>query len=150
MYLETETFKGIVKNTPLISIDLIVKNTHGKVLLGQRKNRPAKDYWFVPGGRIVKDETLENAFQRLTQEELGKVTSLKEASFLGPYEHHYGDNFSGSDFSTHYVVLGYEILIDIDLDDLPSEQHGRYEWWDVDELLSSEVVHQNTKDYFLK
>ncbi|HCZ9271955.1 TPA: GDP-mannose mannosyl hydrolase [Vibrio alginolyticus] len=150
MYLDTETFKGIVKNTPLISIDLIVKNSQGKVLLGHRNNRPAKNYWFVPGGRIVKDETFTEAFKRLSQIELGKVVSLKEAKFIGPYEHHYIDNFSGSDFSTHYIVLGYEIALDIDLGDLPSEQHGRYEWWDVEDLLSSQMVHQHTKDYFLK
>lgn len=42
--LDRETFKTIVDKTPLISIDLVVKNTAGKVLLGQRLNRPAQGF----------------------------------------------------------------------------------------------------------
>ena len=109
--LETELFKSIVEHTPLISIDLIIRNEDGKALLGQRLNRPAQNYWFVPGGRILKDESFENAFKRVTFEELGVQISINEAKFLGIYEHFYSDNFSGTCFSTHYVVHGYEISL---------------------------------------
>ncbi|MEZ8990151.1 GDP-mannose mannosyl hydrolase [Vibrio breoganii] len=149
MKLELETFKTVVASTPLVSIDLIVKNKHGEVLLGERINRPAKAYWFVPGGRILKDESFENAFSRLTSIELGKEYKLQDAKFLGPYQHFYSDNFSGSGFSTHYVVLGYELVIDIDINELPDEQHEAYQWWSVKELLNSDRVHQNTKDYLI-
>ncbi|MFA0468566.1 GDP-mannose mannosyl hydrolase [Vibrio breoganii] len=149
MKLDLETFKTVVASTPLVSIDLIIKNKQGQVLLGERTNRPAKGYWFVPGGRILKDENFERAFLRLTSVELGQEHSIASASVLGPYQHFYTDNFSGTDFSTHYVVLGYELTVDIDINDLPVEQHGAYQWWSVEELLDSEVVHQHTKDYFL-
>ncbi|MEZ9667160.1 GDP-mannose mannosyl hydrolase [Vibrio breoganii] len=148
MRLELDTFKTVVESTPLVSIDLIIRNSYGQVLLGERTNRPAQGYWFVPGGRILKDETFEVAFKRLTSVELGVELLLSSASFLGPYEHHYLDNISGDEFSTHYVVLGYEVTLDLELSDLPSEQHGSYRWWGVDELFESELVHQNTKDYF--
>ncbi|MEZ9077686.1 GDP-mannose mannosyl hydrolase [Vibrio cyclitrophicus] len=148
MRLELETFKTVVESTPLVSLDLVVRNSDGQVLLGERTNRPAQGYWFVPGGRILKDEAFDVAFKRLTSVELDVELSLSSASFLGPYEHHYSDNFSGDEFSTHYVVLGYEVVLDLELSELPSEQHRAYRWWDVDELLGSELVHQNTKDYF--
>jgi len=74
---------------------------------------------------------------------------IGDAHFLGPYQHFYTDNFSDDDFSTHYVVLGYEVKLDIALDDLPADQHQDYRWFTVDELLASEQVHQHTKDYFL-
>ncbi len=146
--LTTELFKTVVANTPLISIDLIIQDLLGRVLLGKRLNRPAKDYWFVPGGRIVKDETMAQAFERLVREELGLARTICEAQFLGPFEHMYSDNFSGDGFSTHYVVLGYRLLVDVDLDKLPKEQHGTYQWFDVSELLASDFVHANTKLYF--
>ncbi|MEZ9872015.1 GDP-mannose mannosyl hydrolase [Vibrio sp. 10N.261.51.C6] len=149
MKLELESFKTVVASTPLVSIDLIIKNEQGQVLLGERTNRPAKGYWFVPGGRILKDENFEQAFLRLTSVELGQEYSIASATFLGPYQHFYTDNFSGTDFSTHYVVLGYELTVDIDINDLPVEQHCAYQWWSVEELLDSEVVHQHTKGYFL-
>lgn len=146
--LDEETFKTVVASTPLVSMDLIIRNSHGQVLLGLRTNRPAQGFWFVPGGRIGKDETFEQAFWRLTQVELGRPVPLVEATFLGPYQHLYSDNFSGTAFSTHYVVLGYQLTLDLDLHSLPAEQHQHYQWWDVQDLLTSEQVHRNTKAYF--
>ncbi|WP_336209835.1 GDP-mannose mannosyl hydrolase [Enterobacter sp. P82] len=149
MKLERGLFQTVVKNAPLISIDLIIKNSNGKVLLGQRLNRPAQDYWFVPGGRILKDELLDEAFNRIGTEELGVNIYRKSATFLGIYEHFYIDNFSGHDFSTHYIVHGYEIIIDIELLNLPSEQHDRFQWFRIDDLLNDSTVHQFTKNYFI-
>ncbi|CAH8193184.1 GDP-mannose mannosyl hydrolase [Vibrio aestuarianus] len=146
--LDELTFKNVVASTPLVSMDLIVRNKRDQVLLGLRTNRPAQGFWFVPGGRICKDETFEQAFLRLTEMELGQPIALSQARFLGPYQHLYDDNFSGTQFSTHYVVLGYQIDCDIELDTLPAEQHQHYRWWGVEELLSSELVHPNTKAYF--
>ncbi|MEZ9874418.1 GDP-mannose mannosyl hydrolase [Vibrio breoganii] len=148
MRLDLNTFKLVVESTPLISIDLIVTNSEGQVLLGERTNRPAQGYWFVPGGRILKNEIFEEAFKRLTIVELGVELELADASFLGVYEHHYADSFLGDDLSTHYVVLAYRLVLDVDNLDLPSEQHDSYRLWGIEELLDSKVVHQNTKDYF--
>lgn len=149
--LETELFKSVVANTPLISVDLIVSNPQDQVLLGKRVNRPAQGYWFVPGGRVRKDERLADAFARLVNEELGLTTySLQDALFLGPFEHFYTDNFSGNDFSTHYVVLGYEIDFDTDTlpKQLPKDQHHVYRWFSISELINSSDVHFHTKQYF--
>ena len=97
--LDTELFRTVVAHTPLISIDLIVRNPQGLVLLGQRVNRPAQGYWFVPGGRVRKNERLAEAFNRLVQEELGLIScNMQDVLFLGPFEHFYADNFSGDDF----------------------------------------------------
>lgn len=149
-WLDKTQFRQIVAATPLISIDLIVRNELGQVLLGRRLNRPAQGFWFVPGGRVRKDERLNDAFWRLTEEELGIAVSRDIARFLGPYEHFYTDNFSGEDFSTHYVVLGYEMVWQGEQDALPLSQHDQYRWCSVNELLQDPSVHQHTKDYFLE
>lgn len=147
--LEQNLFSIIVENTPLISIDLIVVNNAGSALLGQRQNRPAQHFWFVPGGRILKDESFETAFKRITKEELGKEICLHESTFLGVYEHFYSDNFAGADFTTHYVVHGYWLELDLQDSDLPRCQHTAYQWFDIQSLLISNTVHQYTKNYFL-
>ena len=72
-FLEKSVFTTVINSTPLVSIDLLIENTDGKILLGYRNNRPAKGYWFVPGGRIQKGESMDDAFQRLTQSEIGEV-----------------------------------------------------------------------------
>ena len=58
-FLNKQAFTEVIDRTPLVSIDLVVENEKGEILFGLRKNRPAKDYWFVPGGRILKNETLK-------------------------------------------------------------------------------------------
>ncbi|STZ07767.1 GDP-mannose mannosyl hydrolase [Moraxella caprae] len=147
MFLNQETFCTIIDNTPLISIDLIVKNHQGQVLLGKRNNPPAKNFWFVVGGRIRKNEKIADAFIRLTHQELGQSFSLNKARFIAPYQHFYDDSILGDDIATHYVVLAYELVVD-DLNDLPIEQHSDYRWFDIDELMIDIEVHQYTKDYF--
>ena len=45
--LDVATFETVVALIPLISIDLLVQNEHGKYLLGLLNNRPTQAYWFV-------------------------------------------------------------------------------------------------------
>ncbi|ELO63887.1 GDP-mannose mannosyl hydrolase NudD [Salmonella enterica subsp. enterica serovar Enteritidis str. 648901 16-16] len=47
---------------------------------------------------MCKDETLEAAFARLTQAELGVRLPLAAGTFYGVWQHFYDDNFSGEDF----------------------------------------------------
>ncbi|WP_416768585.1 GDP-mannose mannosyl hydrolase [Sulfurimonas sp. ST-25] len=140
-------FANIIKNAPLISIDLIVKQ-NGLILLGERLNRPAQGFWFVPGGRIYKDERLDEALKRISFSELGKALTFGECKFRGIYEHHYDDNVFGDEHSTHYVVLGFEVILEEPLPELPQMQHSCYRFFKIDELLMNPEVHQNTKDYF--
>lgn len=146
--LDVPTFQTVVAHTPLISIDLIIENNQDQVLLGQRLNKPAQNYWFVPGGRILKDETMAQAFARLTKMELGIELQLSQAELIGPFEHFYSDNYFNDQFTTHYVVLGYRIKCDINLLTLPNEQHGKYKWFNKSLLINANDVHRHTKLYF--
>lgn len=149
MWLNNADFAQVIATTPLVSIDLIIRNKHGQVLLGHRCNRPAQGYWFVPGGRIQKDERIDVAFNRLTRVELGHSMAVELAKFCGVYQHFYDDNMFGTSGSTHYLVLAYELFIDdLMMSALPAGQHENYRWFEVDALLFDDCVHDNTKDYF--
>jgi colanic acid biosynthesis protein WcaH len=147
--LSQHEFAEVVKNTPLVAIDLIVKNKQGQILLGFRNNNPAKDYWFVPGGAIRKDERIEDAFRRVSHNELGIEREIHDAEFKGVYEHFYDTNFAGvPGFGTHYVVLAYVIALNEHPIKPPEDQHSEYQWLSVDELLKAEDVHPLAKEYF--
>lgn len=153
MWLSDETFKSIIQHTPLISIDLIVRNEKGEVLLGKRLNAPAKGYWFVPGGRVRKNETLDDAFVRLLKEELGIESGITRANakFVGVFEHFYDDCVFGDELDTHYVVLVYEIAINnAYLGSLSCFQHSEYNWFKEKALLLNDFVHHYSKNYFDK
>jgi colanic acid biosynthesis protein WcaH len=147
MYLSKETFQTVIATTPLISIDLLVKNSQGEYLLGYRNNKPAQGHWFVPGGRILKNEAKSDAFFRLIESELGVKLDIAEAKFLGVFEHFYDNCVFADEISTHYIVLGYTIMLDIALANLPRLQHSEYKWFSKHELLSSENVHVHSKWY---
>ena len=144
-----EKFLRLVATAPLVSIDLIIRSEDQRVPLGKRTNRPAKGYWFVPGGSIRKNERIASAFERISKTELGQPLKLKEARFVGVFEHLYEDNFLGADdVDTHYVVLAYECRLESAAPIKLDGQHSEARWWHVDELLESESVHEKTKAYF--
>lgn len=147
MRLDGDIFRTVVASTPLVSIDLVVENRRGEILLGLRNNRPAQGYWFVPGGRILKNESLNAAFARLANVELGVELQRDTAAVLGVYEHFYSDSAFGDGLDTHYVVLAYHLKLDLDLSELPTDQHRDYCWWPQAKMIASERVHPNSRTY---
>jgi hypothetical protein len=69
----------VIRLAPLIAIDLIIRNARDEVLLGLRKNEPAKGCYFVPGGVILKNERLAEAFARLIKNETDHAARLDDA-----------------------------------------------------------------------
>jgi colanic acid biosynthesis protein WcaH len=143
-------FLDAVRLTPLVCIDLIVNDGNRRVLLGLRRNAPAIDTWFVPGGRIRKGETLDGAFRRVVHEELGIASAERSSSRLfGVFEHHYEDNFAGAPgISTHCIVLAYSITIGSSAPIGRFDQHSDYAWAPPAEMFARNDVHEHTKAYF--
>jgi colanic acid biosynthesis protein WcaH len=145
--LQPDEFLRIVDATPLVSIDLILRNERGEVLLGQRLNRPARNFWFVPGGRIWKNERVLEARRRIAQRELGVL--IAAAKLMGVFDHIYEDNFLGTPgVNTHYVVLAFEADLAADTQLTPDDQHAAMKWWSPEDVLADSQVHENTKAYF--
>ena len=74
----------------------------------------------------------------------------EETRFKGVYQHLYEDNaFGDPEFGTHYVVLAHEIILHNEMTILPGDQqHQKYQWYFIEDLLLAEDVHPNTKFYF--
>ena len=65
------------------------------------------------GGGILKDESMDDVFLRLTKNELGIMHTRINALFLGPFVYFYADYVFGLEHSTHYIVLEYENISDL-------------------------------------
>ncbi|WP_201352017.1 GDP-mannose mannosyl hydrolase [Hydrogenimonas urashimensis] len=142
--LAPEIFECVVEHTPLVSIDLILVR-EGRVLLGRRKNPPAKGYWFTLGGRVFKNERIREAIRRIMREETGREV-IGEQTFIGVFEHLYDDGIF-ENVSTHYINLAYRIAVE-EMGTLPTDQHEAYRWFTLKELMESPEVHPYVKDYF--
>ncbi len=152
MFPTESHFLEVVERTPLISIDLVVVDSNQRVLCGWRVNQPARGFWFVPGGRILKDELLDDAFARIASAELGPGDWRRaDASLLGVFEHLYDTNFAGApEITTHYVVLAYRIDV-VDRPTPPDDQHSDYRWLSKTEAESDDFrssLHPNSAAYF--
>lgn len=88
--IPTETYKLIVDIMPILCVDIIISNDKGEYLLIKRANQPLKGQWWVPGGRVLKGEVLEDAVKRKVKEELG--IHIKVLGPAGYYEEQYKRN----------------------------------------------------------
>jgi hypothetical protein len=61
--ISEDKFSYIVRCAPLPSLDLIIRDSDRRVLVGFRTNEPAKNYYFVPGGVSARTRAL-NLFLR--------------------------------------------------------------------------------------
>lgn len=141
-------FLKVVENAPLVAIDLLVL-VNKRLLVGFRVNEPAKGTWFVPGGRIRKDENIPSAFVRISTTELGRAFHLHQSVPAGLYEHFYDTNFMGAPMiSTHYIVMAQALMVnDLKLDSLPRVQHTDYRLIDHLDLQRDPAIHKHTKMY---
>ncbi|WP_019556956.1 GDP-mannose mannosyl hydrolase [Thiomicrorhabdus arctica] len=146
--LSLTKFESLIETAPLVAIDLIIKSSSG-VLLGKRNNQPAKDFWFVPGGRVLKNECLSHAIKRISLKEVNLEKSLSNFKFIGIFEHFYDNSFVSESITTHYVVLAFELECgDSSLETLPSSEHNEYRYFSLRDLESDPLVHTYTKKYF--
>ena len=148
-FLSHSDLNTVIRLAPLVSIDLIIRDTVDRVLLGLRTNEPAKGYFFVPGGIILKDEPLAEAFARIMKKEINYSGTFEQAKLIGAFDHFYETNRSGeAGYGTRYIALAHEVKLQDTSGIAPDSQHSEYSWWRETDLLKSNRVHENTKMYF--
>lgn len=150
--LSDNDFRTIVQLTNLFAIDLIVENTAGEILVGLRTNPPAKGYWFVPGGRVRKNELLINALHRIMYEETAlSADDIGVIRLHGLYEHLYNDDSFGDTVGgTHYIVAACNVALRDAATIHPDFQHKQIKFMPIKEIISDPTVHEYVKYYFLK
>ncbi|WP_336001822.1 NUDIX domain-containing protein [Halorientalis halophila] len=114
-------WETIVRNVPLVSVDLVVETDDG-VVLGKRENDPAKGEWFVPGGRAHKHESLTDAVDRVAAAELGCNVTVERQ--LGVYEHFYDTAELDDVGGKHYVPIGFHVRPEEGSELRPDDQHS--------------------------
>ena len=119
--ISKEKYAGMIENLPICCVDLIIVHKN-KILLLKRKNPPLKNEWWIPGGRLYKNELLKDAVKRKAREEAGIDVEIVRQ--LGAYEHIFKDSaFEGVQTGTHTVGATFivkpkneEINIKVDKD----------------------------------
>lgn len=69
--LPDELFYYLSRITPLVNVDLLIKDENGRTLLAWRKDQYAGEAWHVPGGIVRFKETFATRIQKVAEIELG-------------------------------------------------------------------------------
>ncbi|WP_082224230.1 NUDIX domain-containing protein [Halorubrum sp. T3] len=138
-WISEEDWNTIVANSPIVSVDLLVRYKDG-LLFGKRTNKPAKGYWFLPGGRVQKGETRCEAVDRIAKEELGLSVEIVES--LGAFEHIYETSDVDSVATKHYLANGYVVDV-ISGEPQADDQHEDIQIFDS----APEPLHENIHEY---
>jgi colanic acid biosynthesis protein WcaH len=145
--LKLSTFKTVIENTPLVSIDLCLI-FEGKILLGKRNNQPLKGEWFTPGGRILKNETWKDCLERIAASELGlKVADSDQFRLMGVWDNFYNNSAVSDSISTHYVNLPHYMCFEQRPRVQFDEQHNDISWFDLEEVSNSIGFHLYMRKY---
>lgn len=145
--LDNDTFKTVVKNTPLVSIDLCLIHDF-KMLLGRRNNDPLKGQWFTPGGRIFKNESWQNCIKRVAKSELGiNINNPKNFKFMGIWDHFYNNSALDKNISTHYVNLPHYLVFNDKPKLIIDNQHEKVAWFSLKQLEDDDNIHPYMQKY---
>lgn len=69
--LPEEVFYFISSMTPMINVDLLIKDEKGRTLLSWRDDQHSGKGWHIPGGIIRFKETLETRIKKVAESEIG-------------------------------------------------------------------------------
>ena len=74
--LPDEVFFYISKITPLVNVDLLIKDENGRTLLSWRNDQYGGKGWHLPGGIVRFKETLETRVKKVAETEIGVSISF--------------------------------------------------------------------------
>ena len=114
----------MIEYIPMCCVDIVVLH-QGRVLLVKRDREPAKNEWWFPGGRILKNERLEKAVKRKAKEEVG--LDVEVVRKIGAYETLFKESAIRAKTGTHTVNIVYVVkpknpLVRLDKD------HTAWKW----------------------
>lgn len=110
---------------PIPCVDVVLRHEE-KVFLCKRVNKPAQGLWWLPGGRVMKGELLQDAARRKVKEETGfEITDLE---LLGTEETIFPDGPFG--MPTHTINVIFRATVSTSqVTSVTDGQHDKMQWF---------------------
>lgn len=131
--LSPTTYQILMDVSPICVVDILFFNpekTH--ILLGRRIDNPYKGVFYAFGGRLRKNERLEDAAIRIVKQETAINLDHSDIVLAGTINEISSDSkFEGVNY--HAVVLYFYSMIPVDTVVTLDEQHAECKWFSVDD-----------------
>jgi len=111
--IPAEQYKRILEVMPILCVDVVIRNARGEYLLVRRANEPLKGQWWVIGGRVHKNETLEQAVIRKVRQETS--LDIRKMLPIGYYEETFKNNSIKLDTRFHAISVVFAVAIGNDV-----------------------------------
>jgi ADP-ribose pyrophosphatase YjhB (NUDIX family) len=126
--LPEELFLFISAVTPLVNVDLLVKDDTNRTLLTWRDDEHYGAGWHVPGGIIRFKEHAQGRIQKVAQQELGCAVEAESVPLLVT------ENISDSRERGHFISFLYRCRIagalDPGLEARNTPKRGQWRWFE--------------------
>lgn len=106
MFIKNDTYKVIIENSIIETVDFIVLNEQNKILLWLRNNEPLKWIYYIPWWRRYKNEKIMDSLKRKFYEELWISINKDKIIFLWIYDDIYPNSMFWG-ISSHYAPITY-------------------------------------------
>lgn len=114
-----------------VGVKGIVRNKDKKILVLERELPNGKQYWEIPGGRLLRGESVIDTLTRELREEVG-ITSISSAvhfcTLLTDIQVH-DENDVG------LIFMIFQIQLPKDIQPMISVEHKGFKWATVDETI---------------
>lgn len=105
--LPQDVFLYISKVTPLVNVDLLIKDEKGRTLLSWRDDKYTGTGWHVPGGIIRFKEKLETRVRKVAEIEIGRAVDFDPV----PVEVHQSIYDHAHDIRSHFISFLYKCYL---------------------------------------
>jgi len=90
-WLTNEAFLKSFEDVPRFAVNLVITNRMGDVLLTKRNIPPGEGMWHIPGGFLLKNESLTEAKKRIAKKEFNLDLEGRDPYLKGVFEDLEGD-----------------------------------------------------------
>jgi len=104
--LPEDLFLFFSRITPLINVDLLIKNEHNQILLTWRDDAYYPPGWHIPGGIVRYKETISDRIHAVAASELGAYIKFKKEPLTIEEVIHSSRKVRG-----HFISLLYECTL---------------------------------------
>jgi colanic acid biosynthesis protein WcaH len=139
--VDKNLYKLTLDHFPIACVDVVIE-CNEKFLFLKRKEKPAQgEYWF-PGGRLHKNETLEDCVKRKLNEEVG-IESYSLIDQIGTFETIFDDG--PFEAQSHTINVTYHVIVKTEEIKSNDKFFDDYKWIYKDDPI---ILNHKYAEYF--
>ena len=110
--LSKEEFDDIYSKVPRLTVEIVLRDKEGHILLSKRAIEPCKGQWHLPGGTVRFGEPLLAAVRRIAKRELAITVQAARNTGVIEYPSHYEEGLDDP-VGLVFEVQSYSGIVDI-------------------------------------